>query len=334
MDKDNNWLYDEIIHPIDYTKNEDDYSEYLQDTENAMNQKEAKEAEEMQKKEKEKEEKEEKEKEMQKEKEKEMQKEEEKEKEKETKEKEEKKEDIPNKSKLQIYLEKHPSSMKRKFEEQNEKEIKLKDMIKPKPPKHIVVRKVEKLDDSVYKPKPYNPNYKPNVYKKKPYHPNPHHEPHKPKDPIRRIGFFKKQPRLVVIHTEDSAIESLVIPFLKIRYDVVDVTACYAEASKIILNGKVHEKFAKFIEEQTLAFFDNTFTLSQLEKKFRNCNSSNLMILCGLSTSNLRDLKKDYKVEELMFGYRGSVRPCCDHFIEVEKVLSKDNETSIRAYLR
>ncbi len=176
------------------------------------------------------------------------------------------------------------------------------------------------------------------------------------KRPIRRIGFTSGPPpnnphpvkrprfetrkivppqrdsshknRILLVSCDNETLENKVIKYLKEKqFPVYNSFNRFKVATSHILDGKEDENFTKFIEKQTLKYFDEKFTVFHFSEWLTRNKLTKAFVFGMTKSENVERLKSKYNVTKVSFGDMGSIRPKCDWFIEFD---SRDIDSRVK----
>jgi hypothetical protein len=157
---------------------------------------------------------------------------------------------------------------------------------------------------------------------------------HQHTNPQPRQHFTKRSSRdsnknrILLVSCENSALENKVMKYLKNKqFPVYNASNRFKVATSHILDGKENEDFAKFMEEQTLKYFDEKFTVFHFGEWLTRNKLEKAFVFGMTKPENAKKLKSKYNVLEVAMGEKGSIRPKCDWFIEFD---SRDMESKVQ----
>jgi hypothetical protein len=124
--------------------------------------------------------------------------------------------------------------------------------------------------------------------------------------------------RILLVSCDNAKLEKNVMQFLKEKkFPVYSSSNRFKVATSHILDGKENEEFTKFIEEQTLKYFDKKFIVFHFGEWLER-NKLTKAFVFGIKNESAERLKSKYNVMDVAFGEMGSIRPKCDSFIEFD----------------
>jgi hypothetical protein len=124
--------------------------------------------------------------------------------------------------------------------------------------------------------------------------------------------------RILLVSCDNAKLEKNVMQFLKEKkFPVYSSSNRFKVATSHILDGKENEEFTKFIEEQTLKYFHEKFTVFHFGEWLER-NKLTKAFVFGIKNEHAERLKSKYNVMDVAFGEMGSIRPKCDSFIEFD----------------
>jgi hypothetical protein len=155
-------------------------------------------------------------------------------------------------------------------------------------------------------------------------HPNPQPRQHFTK----RTSRDSDKNRILLVSCENSKLENNVMKYLKNKqFPVYNASNRFKVATSHILDGKENEDFTKFMEEQTLKYFDEKFTVFHFGEWLTRNKLEKAFVFGMTKPENAKRLKSKYNVLEVAIGEKGSIRPKCDWFIEFD---SRDMESRVQ----